>query len=178
METAYERQLLLTSRQVLYREIWRLRTDLLSPRLWISCLLWTISLIVLKKMAFHTRGTRVPQHWSRECFSILELCSDRDQRFLAPIPAFVVRYLWVLLSTRYFVALPKGVRAVGWLRCSVSSARVSAPWDKIWFAGTVVGLTAGASGTWSYWSFCQPEELKGIALRRKQWNKKLLMKVS
>lgn len=32
-----------------------------------------------------------------------------------------------LLSTRYFVALPKGVRAVGWLRCSVSSARVSAP---------------------------------------------------
>lgn len=90
MDTIYKRQLLLTGSQVSYMEIRSFRADLGSMRSRISCLLWTISLIVLKKMAFHTRGNCVPQHWSRERSSILEPCSKGHQRFLAPIPAFMV----------------------------------------------------------------------------------------
>lgn len=160
------RQLLLTGSHISYMEIRSFRADLGSMRWGISCLLWTISLIVLKQMAFHTRGNCVPQHWSRERSSILEPCSNGHQRFLAHIPAFVVRWLWVLLSTCYFVALPKRVCAVGWHCFCMCLCWL------IWLAGIAAGLTAGASGTWSYWSFCQPEELKGRELQGKQWKKK------
>lgn len=41
-----------------------------------------------------------------------------------------------------------------------------------------MGLTAGASGTLTYQSFCQLEEFKGEVVQQSKWKKKLLMKIS